>query len=239
MTIIYRGILIDLNTNLPVLGDVIGDTLGVRVPDDVVTTQNNGVPWVSPTNAGLAQGTSVAPDTGCNLPPHRRPKPPSAWNGVNKKADLRIWRLDSAIFQQNQLAYVPDPDDPAHGFISPGVPMSLAAYRALVHGTAASWTLAPDPAPACTNVTLRGGGVSGEDERAALVDATAAGGDVEPLIVALRSANAAGVSRTSIIAELTAGVDRAPDDDSAEVLLGLLDRITGFCGPHARIHLSD
>lgn len=71
------------------------------------------------------------------------------------------------------------------------------------------------------------------------MDATAPGGDVESLVAELRSANAAGTERAALIAELLAGVERAEDDDEAEVLRTVRDRVTGFCTPHARIDLTD
>ncbi|MFC7615748.1 hypothetical protein ACFQV2_21920 [Actinokineospora soli] len=171
--------------------------------------------------------------------PHRRPKPPSPWNGTNNKTALRVWQMDTSQLVPAQLVYVPDPDDPKHGFLSPPIAMSLAEYRGYVHGTAPLWTQSTDPDPACVNLPVQGADVRDHEERAALVDATAAGGDVEVLVSELRSANASGVSRTTLIAELTAGVERAPDEAAADVLLELLDRVTGFCGPHARIDLAD
>ncbi|WP_434447046.1 hypothetical protein [Lentzea sp. E54] len=234
MPLIYRGILLDQNTNLPVTGDAVGDQLGVR-DDDVVTFLYNNVPWVSPTNAGTAQGTSVSPGTGCNLPAHRRPKGPP-WNGTNNKPALRVWQLNTAALIPNELQYVADPLDLTHGFLSPAGQMPLQEYRDYVHSTANLWTIAATPAQAC--VTAEGAPVNVE-ERAALMDATASGGDVENLVAELKSANAAGTGRAALIAELTAGVDRAEDDDAAEVLRTVLDRVTGFCGAHARIDLTD
>ncbi|WP_329791109.1 hypothetical protein V1227_04100 [Lentzea sp. DG1S-22] len=70
------------------------------------------------------------------------------------------------------------------------------------------------------------------------MDATASGGDVESLVAELRSATVAGRGRAALIAELSAGVERA-DDDAAEVLRAVLDRVTGFCAPHARVDLAD
>ncbi|MET9224451.1 hypothetical protein [Lentzea sp. NPDC003310] len=235
MPLIYRGILLAPG-GLPVVGDAIGDELGVRNAD-VVTTLYNGVPWVAPTNAGAPQGTSVAPGSGCNLPPHRRPQGPP-WNGTNNKAALRVWQLDTNQLVPNELQYVPDPALLTHGFLSPAGRMPLQEYRDYVHSTAPLWTIAPAPPQPCAGAGAEGVPVDVE-ERAALVDATASGGDVEALVAELRSANAAGTGRAALIAELTAGVERAEDDDAAEVLRTVLDRVTGFCSPHARVELTD
>ncbi|MFD5830581.1 hypothetical protein [Lentzea sp. NPDC060358] len=234
MPIVYRGILLVTATGLPKVGDNGGDELGVRNAD-VVTYVENDVLWVAPTNSGSPQGTSVSPGSGCNLPVHRRPKGPP-WNGSSTKAALRVWQLDTDVLTPKQLQYVADPHNLNHGFISPGVQMPLQTYRDYVHATANQWQLAPVPAVACA--TAEGASVNAE-ERAELVDATASGGDVERLVAELKSANSAGTGRAALVAELTAGVDRAGDEDAAEVLLTLLDRVAGFCGPHARIDLTE
>ncbi len=234
MPLVFRGILLDNATGMPVTGDDNGNQLGVRSVD-VVTFLDNGTPWVAPTNAGAAQGTSVSPTNGCNLPQHRRPRG-TTWNGNNPKAGLEVWQFDSTLLVPDELTYVPDPRQLTHGFISPARRMPLEKYQDYVHSTSSMWAIVPPPAQACTNTV--GAGVD-RGERAALVDATASGGDVETLVAELRSANSAGTSRTDLIAELTAGVDRAANDDAAEVLLGVLDRVTGFCGPHARIDLEE
>ena len=234
MPIVFRGILLDAASGMPVIGNANGDQLGVR-PADVTTYLNNGVPWVAPTNAGAPQGASVAPGNGCNLPRHRRPSN-TTWNGTNNKAALRVWQVNTALFPVNELAYAADPHNPAHGFISPAGMMPLADFQGYVQSTANLWTVVAPPVPACAN--MAGAGVDGE-ERAALIDATASGGDVESLVAELRAANAAGTSRSDLIAELTSGVERATDDDAAEVLRDVLDRVTGFCGPHARIDLEE
>lgn len=233
MPIVYRGILIN-SANQPVTGNEIGDQLGVR-PGDVQLVGG----LVPPTVGGNPQGASVSPGSGCNLPAHRRPKG-SPWNGTSNKKDLRVWQLDTSLLTPTELAYAADPADTSHGFLSPADAMALATFQGYVQGTANLWTLAPAPSTPCTTTvtTTEEKGVDAA-ERAALVDATASGGDVELLVAELKSANAAGTSRSALIAELTAGVERAADDDAAEVLLTLLDRVTGFCSPHARIDLME
>jgi hypothetical protein len=237
MVLIYRGMLLDqAGAPQPVVGDTAGDQLGVR-DSDVAIVQQGGVPWVFPANAGAPQGMSVSPDSGCNLPAHRRPRG-APWNGTNTKPMLRVWQLDTNVLVANQLQYVPDPGNATHGYLSPAVPMPLQQYRAYVHATAPLWTIVPAPSQPCAGAEAGGEPVDVE-QRAALVDATASGGDVENLVAELRSANAAGTGRAALIAELTAGVERAEDDDAAEVLREVLDRVTGFCAPHARIDLTD
>ncbi|WP_438816909.1 hypothetical protein [Umezawaea beigongshangensis] len=234
MTLLYRGILPNAAGDGPLTGDDSGDKLGVR-DADVTTYDEQGAPWVSPTNAGKPQGMSVSPDSGCNLPRWRRPAG-QPWNGTNKK--VLVWQLDSDDLVPAQLSYVADPGNTGHGFISPGVAMSLSDYRDLVHATAALWTTVDAPPQPCPST---GGTVSANDERAARIDAVAAGAAVDRLVEELLAANAAGLSGDAVVAELEAGVDRAEDagqEDGAEVLRTLLDRVTGFCGPHARIDLE-
>ncbi|HUQ56252.1 hypothetical protein [Lentzea sp.] len=167
---------------------------------------------------------------------HPAGTPAARRNGTNTKPALRVWQLDTTTLVPNELQYVADPVDLAHGSLSPAGQMPLQDHRGYVRSTANLWTIAPAPAQACVNV---GGAPVNVEERAALVDATASGGDVEKLVAELKSANTAGTGRAALIAGLTAGVDRAEDDDAAEVLRTVLDRVTGFCGPHARIDLTD
>ncbi|WP_067461414.1 hypothetical protein [Actinomadura macra] len=82
--------------------------------------------------------------------------------------------------------------------------------------------------------------MSGAEGLPPVIDAVAAGEPPEELIALLRWANSAGVRRDTLIAEIEAGVTRAErggSEEGAAALRGLLDRITGFCGPNARIEL--
>jgi hypothetical protein len=247
MPILYRGMLLDAETGCPRKGNRNGNELGVREAD-VVTYEKDGEPWVAPEHDGSPQGMSVSPDSGCRLPAHRRPAGPP-WNGTHrsrKGAEFRVWRIDPDVFG-DRLTYQPDPAHPRdHGFVSPAEAMPLERYRDLVQGTDGLWTPAPPPAPECA-ATSGEVPVSTSEDRVARIDAvatnagTADDSAVDALVAELRTANAAGLGRDAVIAELTAGADRAVEagnEDGAEALRTLLDRVHGFCGPHARIDLT-
>lgn len=247
MPTVYRGMFADASGQHPGVGNNSGNLLGIRtgVNADVRTELENGVPWVRPTYQGQPQGLSVNANDPCGLPAHRRPPGPP-WNGTGS-ANLRIWSLNTTVLVPVQLGYVGAPVDgqPDHGLVNPGDFMPLAQYQGYIQGTQNSWALVAAPASPCPAA----GDIEPEEESAPMsrakdlaegIDATAAGDDPDALVERVKSANEAGTSAIAIVAALEAGVARAESagqEEGAEALRGLLDRITGFCSPHARIEL--
>lgn len=244
MVIINRGMKVDsAHVDQPLVENGNGNALGVRstgTNPDVVTYQQNTQAWVAPEHLGEPQGISVAVGSGCNLPKHRRPKG-APWNGTGA-AGLRVWQLDSATLTPAQLAAVAapiPPDQPHHYVVAPGEAMSLAQYEGYVAGTMGDWTFAPDPDPACVAAVFEGAAV--EPHLVRLAGGVAGGDDPAELVDAIVAANRAGTGRDALIAGVEAEVDRAEtagDDDGAERLRGVLDRLTGWCAPSLRIELT-
>lgn len=244
MPIVYRGMLLAAGGVGPQVGDNTGNQLGVR-DTDVHTYIQGMVPWVDPDYNAAPQGVSVAPGSPCNLPSHRRPPGPP-WNGTGNR-NLIVWELNTNTLVPANIAYAADPGNVNHGLITPGIAMTLAQYRTFVHGTAGNWQQAAAPVPACPAAAAAIDDaeseslVNGPDDLVELIDAAAGGADPSVLLERLQAANAQGVGASSIVSWLEAGVRRAEaagDDDGAETLRTLLDRITGFSGPHARIELE-
>jgi hypothetical protein len=246
MPLIYRGMLPADGTDGPLVKDNNANALGVRVyppsnTPDVVTYDQDKVPWVDPVHSAAPQGISVASQSGCNLPAHRRP-PGEPWNGTGHKK-LVMWQLDTSTLVPDQLAAVAAPlaDQPEHAVISPAVQMALATYRGYIAGTAGNWSKAPAPSTHCTATSVGRGAASMEPHLEQLADSVATGAGPIELITALVNANRRGVRAATLVAGLEAAVQRAEDagnDDGAEALRSLLDRITGYCAPSARIQLS-
>jgi hypothetical protein len=244
MVIVYRGMKPDPDHgDQPMAADGNGNALGVRstgANPDVVTYEQNRQDWVAPQHQGEPQGISVAVGSGCNLPRHRRPKG-APWNGTGA-AGLLVWQLDSATLTPSQLAAVAAPilpDQPDHYVVSPGQDMPLASYQGYVKGTVGHWTLAPDPDPACAIASLEGAAV--EPHLVQLAAGVAAGDDPAELVGAIVGAKRAGAGREDLIVGIESEVARAEaagDDDGAERLRGVLDRLTGWCAPSSRIELT-
>ncbi|WP_034610787.1 hypothetical protein [Cellulomonas sp. URHD0024] len=233
--------------NGPLVQDDNANALGVRVTPpsaaaDVVTYLQGGVPWVSPLDpAGDPQGISVAAGSGCNLPSHRRPRG-APWNGTGA-VGLQMWQLDTAVLVPAQLQAVPAPvpGQPQHEVISPAQLMSLALYRGYIAATAPSWQLSPAPVPACAAAADLTRGAPVDAHLVGLLTGVAGGEDPTELVAALRAANEQGTSAAELVAGIEASVQRLEeggDDDGAEVLRGVLDRITGYCAPADRIVLT-
>jgi hypothetical protein len=243
MVIIYRGMRADpVTPNQPLAENNNGNALGVRSQGagaDVVTYQANQQEWVDPQHNGSPQGISVAVGSGCNLPPHRRPKG-APWNGTGANG-LIVWELDTTNLVPAQLAEHADPlpGQPSHYVVAPAVLMSLAMYQGYVTGTAAHWVQSPPPVPACAVPAFEGEAV--EPHLTHLAVRVAGGGEPGELIDAIVAANRAGTGRAEIVAGIEAEVARAEaagDDAGAEHLRGVLDRITGWCAPSLRVELT-
>jgi|GEM_PF-3218056 len=243
MALVYRGMLPDGGGPLVAANNA--NALGVRYPPnpttDIQTYLNGAAQWVNPvTPAGAPQGMSVATGSGCNLPPHRRPSG-APWNGSGR-AGLRMWQLDDSTLHPAQLTNTPAPTHahPHHAVIAPGEAMAVVTYIGDLDATVGNWSLAPDPAVACAAAVLgEGGTVHPEVDR--LATAVARGGDHAPLIEALLAANRAGTPGAQLIAGLDTRaqqLDQAGDDDGAEALRAVLDRLTGFCAPDQRVDLA-
>ncbi|KGM13462.1 hypothetical protein N869_13775 [Cellulomonas bogoriensis 69B4 = DSM 16987] len=231
----------------PLAQDNNANALGVRVnsppaPSDVETYMQNEVPWVNPlTGDGSPQGVSVATGSGCNLPTHRRPKG-APWNGTGANG-LLMWELDDTVLVPAQLRVVaaPLPEQPEHAVISPAVAMSLHQYRQYIASTQLHWEQSAEPVPHCAPGAVLEGGRAVHAHVDALVAAVAGGDDPGELIEALRAQNAAGTSAPQIVAHLEAAAvqaDSQGNDDGAEALRGVLDRISGYCAPAHRIVLT-
>jgi hypothetical protein len=247
MPLVYRGMRPNLANNGPLLADNNANALGVRVTPpapvaDVDTYLQGGVPWTGPLDpAGQPQGISVAFLSGCNLPSHRRPPGP-VWNGTGA-ATLQMWQLDTATLVPADLQAVAAalPGQPQHAVISPAQLMSLATYRGYIAATAPDWQLAPNPVPACAPGADIVGGTIVEPHLVRLLGGVAGGDDPTELVAALRAANERGTSGTELVAGVEASVrelEQGGDDDGAEVLRAVLDRITGYCAPKDRIQLT-
>jgi hypothetical protein len=247
MPYVYRGMKPNSTNTGPLVEDDNANALGVRVTPpsqvaDVVTYLQGEVPWVSPVDPdGNPQGISVALGSGCNLPPHRRPKG-APWNGTGA-AGLQMWRLDTGVLVPNQLQSVPAPvqGQPEHAVISPAQMMPLATYRGYIAATAASWQPAPAPDPACGTTTDLIRGATVEPHLSRLLTGVAGGDDPAELVSALRAANEQGTSATELVAGVEASVqelEQVGDEDGAEVLRSVLDRLTGYCAPADRIELT-
>lgn len=245
MPFVYRGMIPNVDGTGPMVADNNANTLGVRAqPDskfpDVKTYQQNEVPWVAPTDAGTPQGISVASESGCNLPRHRRPKG-APWNGTGVMG-LKVWQLDTTTLTANELQSVHAPlaDQPQHYVISPGIMMSLANYRGYIADTKDHWAPAPDPAAPCQGLLVRGADVV-EPHLEQLADATASGARSDDLVTALVQANGQGVSASILVAGVETAIQRAEstgNDEGAETLRSVLDRVTGYCAPSDRIELT-
>lgn len=247
MAYVFRGMKPNVTNDGPLVEDNNANALGVRVKPpapaaDVETYLQAEVPWVRPLDsADQPQGISVAYTSGCNLPPHRRPKG-APWNGTGA-AGLLMWRLDTAVLVPEQLQDVAAPLDgqPQHAVISPAQLMPLATYRGYVAGTAGSWAPAPNPVPACAATTDLVSGATVDPHLARLLTGVAGGDDPAELVAALRAANAQGTSATELVAGVEASVqelEQGGDEDGAEALRAVLDRITGYCAPADRILLT-
>lgn len=247
MPVVYRGM--KITGERPVVADNDANALGVRSnpprnPYDVITYLQGQEPWVRPLDdAGEPQGMSVATGSGCNLPPFRRP-PGAPWNGTSTVATLRMWQLDTATLVPAHLVLVPAPleDQPEHCVISPAVNMPLATYRGYLAGTVDAWALSPAPAVACAAVGAVGGSRV-DTHLVRLADAVASGQGQghDELVAALVSANRGGLGRAEIVAGLEAATQRASaagDEDGAEAVREVLDRIYGYCAPAIRITLT-
>ncbi|MDN5797894.1 MAG: hypothetical protein L0H79_19410 [Intrasporangium sp.] len=252
MPLVYRGMKPAVGVAGPLVADNNANALGVRTNPpsnaaDVVTYLQNEVPWVAPMAANpdpppdqVPQGISVASGSGCNLPPHRRPKG-APWNGTGA-AGLQMWQLDTATLVPQQLAAraAPLPGQPQHAVISPGQDMALATYRGYIAATAANWALAPNPDDPCPTTTATAGAEPMEPNLPQLADSVGAGAPAADLVTALLEANARGVTATALVAGLEAAVQRADEagnEEGAESLRNILDRITGYCAPPDRITL--
>ncbi|WP_347352671.1 hypothetical protein [Intrasporangium sp.] len=252
MPLVYRGMKPAQGVAGPLVADDNANALGVRTKPpcnaaDVVTYQQNEAPWVAPMAANpdpppdqVPQGISVAYGSGCNLPPHRRPKG-APWNGTGA-AGLQMWQLDTATLVPQQLADRAAPLDgqPQHAVIAPAQNMALATYRGYIAATAANWALAPAPASACPTTTTSAGAESMEPRLQQLAESVGAGAPAAGLVTALLEANARGVTATTLVAGLEAAAARAEEagnEDGAESLRSILDRITGYCAPAERIRL--
>lgn len=247
MPLVYRGMRPNVANNGPLVAENNANALGVRVTPpaavaDVETYLQGEVPWVSPLDGtGQPQGISVALLSGCNLPSHRRPQGPP-WNGTGA-AGLQMWQLDSATLVPDQLQVVPAPlpGQPQHAVISPAQLMPLATYRGYIAATAPSWQLAPNPVPACLPGADLVGGATVEPHLVRLLGGVAGGDDPAELVAALRAANELGTSATELVAGVEASVqelEQGGDEDGAEMLRSVLDRLTGYCAPADRIELT-
>jgi hypothetical protein len=240
MALVYRGMRPDAAGTGPLVANENGNALGVRAAD-IQTYLSGGVPWLNPVNSGgTAQGVSVATGSGCNLPSHRRP-PGAPWNGTGTAA-LRMWQLDDATLVPDQLANraAPNPAHPDHAVIAPGQAMPVSTYTGYIAGTAAHWAQAPAPAVACAAALVPGRSTV-EPQLDRLVTAVAGGAEHAALIDALVVANRSGTPGEQLIADLDARaqqLDQDGDEDGAEAIRVVLDRLTGFCAPDQRVELD-
>lgn len=234
---LFRGMRIDQSTQRPVNGTAFANTQA-RVPQDVVTYEQNEQQWVQPLHNEKPQGLSVVTGDGCDLPANNRPKSPSTWNG-SASSTMGIWTVDSAALGA-RLQYVsaPLPDAPNHGVIAPIEAMSLAQYQTALQTVAWVAVPAPQAADACPGADL----VPHDQLEADLVAVLgAAPVDAAALDSAVLAANQGGASKAEILATLTrigSRLDDAGDEETSNHVWDLYDRITGFCGPHACLNLQ-
>ncbi|PNH99634.1 hypothetical protein C1O25_16260 [Vibrio diazotrophicus] len=121
----------DESDGKPVLGSSdtagsIAKKLGVRVPDDVEVDEQGIV-------KADFHGMSVSPMPIDNLPRHRRPP---EFGGTGKDP---IWGLHTIHLGTLDLKYVPDPNNPSHGFIAPAKDMEYTHYEQCIYDTRDIW----------------------------------------------------------------------------------------------------
>jgi hypothetical protein len=104
-------------------------TLGARPAIDVPA--HDPTDLVYPGQGGM----SVSPDDPMNLPYFRRPP---RFRGTGKDP---VWRIVEADLGPG-LCFRPDATQPAHGFIEPSRPMSLAEYQEALEQTQMRWSRA-------------------------------------------------------------------------------------------------
>jgi hypothetical protein len=115
----------DTSAGLPDTG-ASARTLGAR-PGIDVPARNPG-DLVQPGEGGV----SVSPDDLLNLPAFRRPP---EHQGTGKDP---LWAITDADLGPD-LTYRADPVNPAHGFIEPARPMTLAEYQHALEQTKDRW----------------------------------------------------------------------------------------------------
>jgi len=256
MPTVYRGMWSVPNQNPipPLILAENANALGVRSTGnaaDVETFLQGEVKWVRPRGGGGAggwQGMSVS-KAACNLPRHRRPSG-VPWNGTGNsnggRNPMQMFQLDTAVLVPAQLVYHDDPvdSDPEHCLISPAQDMTLDNYQSYLAATVGQWSVAPAPVNPCPP-TL----VAGREDRPMvlpehlppLFDEVSNGADPAELVSALVEANGRGTSAATLtdgIERAVASAEAAGNEDGAEALREILDRITGYCAPAFRIELQ-
>lgn len=255
MTTVYRGMWSVPNVD-PIRPLVLAEnanTLGVRSTGaaDVETFLQGQVKWVRPRGGGGSggwQGMSVS-KAPCNLPKHRRPKG-APWNGSGSdnggKNPMQMFQLDTDSLVPAQLVYHDDPvpTDDQHGLISPAQDMTLDNYQSYLAATVNHWSVAPAPDNPCSTTLLSGredGSMDMPAHLGPLLDQVSTGVDPTELVTALVEANEQGASAATLTSGIEAAVARAEEagnEEGAEALREILDRITGYCAPAFRITLQ-
>jgi len=222
----------------PVQGTAFANT-EARVEVDVITYEQNEEKWVKPVvfkdGSEQPQGISVVTGNACNLPANNRPKG-APWNG-SASSTMGVWSISSNNLGTD-LQYVSAPikDAPEHGVISPRQAMPLSQYQTALRGI--QWVAVPAPTQSCESGDVV---ASNRLELDVMALMEASPPDSSALDSVVLAANRSGIPKTAILHTLTVigqRFDESGQEERANHIWNLYDRIIGFCGPHARLDLQ-
>lgn len=124
--VVYRAMKKD-DQDKPVLGPN-PRMLGVRDPTDITPNAQGDV-------TSDESGLSVSPPPPTNLPKHRRPQ---SLGGTGKDP---VFKIDLSSIRKLDLVFIPDSQNPSHGFLAPAHQMTYRKYEDCISRTKDFWSL--------------------------------------------------------------------------------------------------